>query len=660
MAKAGAFLMGENPGRKVKDKLACYGVTAGGIFVLITLVLIFFYLLYVILPIFSNVKVTQQHTFTTSFTDQTTAYALSDHNDAIYRLSDQGVLSVMAIDEASLTQNAASTAPSILEQQALLEKTTAIAATHPAQGVFAVGGHDGKVQVVKPDAARQVASLAANATASSSLIAYPFGEAPLQLDPEGLAVSQLAVSVTNDKAAMIGVTADNRVVVRQFYQHGSSFDLERQWQSSGYEVAGLPSNIRSMVITPDTRTAYVLAGRLVYVVALGQDSGAVRDIVEVASGEAMPDQLVPLSGAYSLLISYSDDTLAQWFEILKDEKRVLTRTRDFKLAQMPIQAVVPEHTRKGFFALQQNGDLSAFYTTVKGAIYHKPLFAGELPEQLVISPRADHLLAANGNQWQLFHVVNKHPEIGIASLWQKIWYEGYPEPDYVWQSTSASDEFEPKLSLVPIVFGTFKAALYALLFAIPMALAGAIYTAYFMSSKMRRIVKPTVELMEALPTVILGFLAGIWLAPIVEEYLAGIMLLIVAVPLSMMLAGVGWSLLPGRWRSRIPNGFHILLLMPVIVLIGYLCFSASPVMENWFFDGDIRVYLTNEWGIGYDQRNTLVVGIAMGFAVIPTIFSIAEDAIFSVPGHLTSGSLALGATPWQTLTKVVLLTASPG
>jgi phosphate transport system permease protein len=50
----------------------------------------------------------------------------------------------------------------------------------------------------------------------------------------------------------------------------------------------------------------------------------------------------------------------------------------------------------------------------------------------------------------------------------------------------------------------------------------------------------------------------------------------------------------------------------------------------------------------------------MGFAVIPTIFSITEDAIFNVPKHLTTGSLALGATPWQTLTRVVLLTASPG
>jgi phosphate transport system permease protein len=78
-----------------------------------------------------------------------------------------------------------------------------------------------------------------------------------------------------------------------------------------------------------------------------------------------------------------------------------------------------------------------------------------------------------------------------------------------------------------------------------------------------------------------------------------------------------------------------------------------------FFNGDMRQWFTDV-GISYDQRNALVVGIAMGFAVIPTIFSIAEDAIFTVPKHLTQGSLALGATRWQTVTRVVLLTASPG
>ena len=72
------------------------------------------------------------------------------------------------------------------------------------------------------------------------------------------------------------------------------------------------------------------------------------------------------------------------------------------------------------------------------------------------------------------------------------------------------------------------------------------------------------------------------------------------------------------------------------------------------------MWLTDELGITYDQRNSLVVGIAMGFAVIPIIFTICEDAVFGVPEHLTMGSLALGATTWQTAVRVVLLTASPG
>ena len=50
----------------------------------------------------------------------------------------------------------------------------------------------------------------------------------------------------------------------------------------------------------------------------------------------------------------------------------------------------------------------------------------------------------------------------------------------------------------------------------------------------------------------------------------------------------------------------------------------------------------------------------MGFAVIPIIFAIAEDAFSNVPRNLVAGSLALGADRWQTVTRVVLPTASPG
>jgi phosphate transport system permease protein len=187
-------------------------------------------------------------------------------------------------------------------------------------------------------------------------------------------------------------------------------------------------------------------------------------------------------------------------------------------------------------------------------------------------------------------IENEHPEVSWSALWQEVWYEGYAEPDYIWQSTSASDDFEAKLSLVPISFGTIKAAMYAMLFAVPIALSAAIYTAYFMSPELRRYIKPTVEIMEALPTVILGFLAGLWLAPLIEEELPAIILILLLTPLSILLTAFFWQNLPQSIRHRIPEGSHAVLLIPVVLLAGYISFALSPAVELWVFDGDVRLY----------------------------------------------------------------------
>lgn len=215
------------------------------------------------------------------------------------------------------------------------------------------------------------------------------------------------------------------------------------------------------------------------------------------------------------------------------------------------------------------------------------------------------------------------------------------------------------MSFVPLSVGTLKAAFFAMLFAIPLGVMGAIYTAYFMTPKLRGLVKPTIEIMEALPTVILGFLAGLWLAPFVEDHLPAIFGILILLPVIMLVTGYAWSRCPESLRNRVPEGWEAVILVLPIILTVWACVAASPFTEVWFFDGSMRQWFT-ENGIDYSQRNALVVGIVMGFAVIPTIFSIAEDAVFSVPRHLTQGSLALGATRWQTVVGVVLPTASPG
>jgi phosphate transport system permease protein len=166
--------------------------------------------------------------------------------------------------------------------------------------------------------------------------------------------------------------------------------------------------------------------------------------------------------------------------------------------------------------------------------------------------------------------------------------------------------------------------------------------------------------MAALPTVILGFLAGLWFAPLVEAYLPAMFLMFVVIPLTILLMAWSWSRLPEQLRLLVPAGWEAVLLIPVIIVATGLVFWASKPLELWLFDGNLPLWLTQEWGLTYDQRNSFVVGIAIGFAVIPTVFSISEDAIFGVPKHLTTGSLALGATPWQTMARVILLTASPG
>ena len=101
-------------------------------------------------------------------------------------------------------------------------------------------------------------------------------------------------------------------------------------------------------------------------------------------------------------------------------------------------------------------------------------------------------------------------------------------------------------------------------------------------------------------------------------------------------------------------------MIPILALGIGACLWANSSIEAWWFGGDIKAWLSNRLGIQYDQRNALVVGIVMGFAIVPVIYSIAEEALANVPKTQIAGSLALGATRWQTVLYLVLLSASPG
>jgi phosphate transport system permease protein len=164
-------------------------------------------------------------------------------------------------------------------------------------------------------------------------------------------------------------------------------------------------------------------------------------------------------------------------------------------------------------------------------------------------------------------------------LGEHQWSDSSPLDRYVWQPIGRIHKY----NLVPLIIGSLKTTLVALLFSVPLALAAAIYVSQLAPPTLKEWLKPAIEMLSAVPSVVLGFFGLIILA----SFLQGV--------------------------------------------------------------------------FGYQSRlNAFVAGIALGLAVIPVVFSIAEDALTSVPRSYTQAALALGASKWQAAWQIVLPAAAPG
>jgi phosphate transport system permease protein len=142
---------------------------------------------------------------------------------------------------------------------------------------------------------------------------------------------------------------------------------------------------------------------------------------------------------------------------------------------------------------------------------------------------------------------------------------------------------EPKYKLLPLLVGTLKVTFVALLFALPVAIGAAIFTSEFAPQVARELIKPAVELLAGIPSVVIGFFA-------------------------------------------------------------------LMVLATW---------LQKSFAITY-RLNAVTAGIGLGLAVIPIVYTVAEDALSAVPQSFRDGSSALGANRWQTAWRVVLPAATPG
>ncbi len=639
--------------RHAKDLLTRTLVSVAGYGVVISLALIFIFLFIEVVPLLRNASMGEPISFDSPSLDSPARFiALERYQEAGVRFAEDGTVSFFE----------PTTGRPLSQRVVDFDGAEAIsfATGEPRTGVAVYGLDDGRAAVVRheydvtfPDDVRLV----------TPRLTYPLDDPLTMIDDQGQPLQVVAIQQGGTGIGIAAATADGRLLLTRYTSRRSFLTGETEFVRSSYELPAPPAAPTRILIDITMRNLLVgdAQGFLHYYDISNPGQATLRDSRRVLDGAAVSVTAMEfLLGTVSIIVGGSDGSVAQYF-LVRDEDNVnrITRVREFRQHPAPITTIFPEFSRKGFVVGDAAGHLGLHYGTSASTLFIKQVSDNPIAN-VALAPRNNGLIWTDGTgQIHYASLWNQHPESSFTALWNRVWYEGRSQPEYVWQSSSATDEFEPKFSLVPLSVGTLKAAFYAMLFAMPLAIFGAIYTAYFMSPKMRGLVKPTIEVMEALPTVILGFLAGLWLAPFVESHLPAVFSILIVLPALMLLTAWLWSIAPKALRFLVPPGWEAAILIPVILFGGWVCVTLSPLVEIWFFGGSMRQWFTDV-GITYDQRNALVVGVAMGFAVIPTIFSIAEDAVFNVPKHLTQGSLALGATPWQTVIGVVLLTASPG
>lgn len=368
-----------------------------------------------------------------------------------------------------------------------------------------------------------------------------------------------------------------------------------------------------------------------------------------------------LLGHRSLIVGDAAGNVSVWFETTGGGG-------ESKLAKIhvlpPLPAAVDRFSAsqrgRGFLASDTSGNIALYQATSATKQLDFP-GRGKPYAGLSFSPKANGVVAVDSDMvLSSYYLDNPHPETNFRTLFGKVWYEGYDKPRYVWQSTGGTDEFEPKFSLTPLAYGTLKGAIYTMILSIPLAVLAAICVSQFLHPSIRNVVKPVIEVMAALPSVVLGFLAGLWLAPLLEKIFVATLIMPFIVISLTLLALFLWYRLPFSLSGRFRVGAELFTLVGVIGIAAALSLWLNGPLESLIFAGDFRDWFFRMFDLRYDQRNMLVVGFAMGFTVIPIIFTISEDALSSVPRTLSSGSLALGANRWQTAMRIVVPAASAG
>jgi phosphate transport system permease protein len=580
-------------------------------------------------------------------------------------------------------------------------------------------------------------------------------DAPVQVADPGVAIvrADYRVGGTLERPLRTFVTLDANGNLR-ISQAISRVDLMTgetitELANTSIPISVPAAEVKTILLnTPGDRVLVVSRDGVIYRYDTRQfDNPQLAETVKVTAEGVALSAISYLNAENSVIVGGSDGSVSIWFGVdrkSKDTKDgiVLTKVHaDFEPMAAAITGIKVSQRTRMFTTADASGSVWLRHGTTERTLLQLP----GTPDKsglavMVLAPKDDAVLGVGKNDeaW-LWGIRVPHPETTLQSAFGKVWYEGYDKPEFVWQSTAATDAAEPKLSLIPLIFGTFKAAIYSLMLAIPIALLAAIYTSEFVSPRTRSVVKPVMELMATLPSVVVGFVAALVLSPIVENWIAAIVIAFAVIPLTLITASFLWQMLPITWQNALDGVPKLFAFGLAILGAVFLSRLSGPWVEAIFFGGDFKrwttgvgsgqpllflmltpasfviVYLLSRpiWNaayrlslrevspyvaaaremvgwlifagvslglafglsqvlseIGWDvrgglvdtyvQRNALVVAFAIAFAEIPIIYTISEDALSAVPSYLRSGSLACGASRWQTTSWIVLPTAASG
>ncbi len=659
---------------KRRDRIARWVITLGGVVVIAAVVAILLLIVSVTFPLFRGARA--EITLTIPLPDQIADKAvlslgvdlvqLDDRagGDSLtaYILSSDGTFTFLDLSEPGESPSPSPSAGSAAGYKVLGQHRARAPGAAPGPAIrfferfagskYSLLWSDGSVSLVEAELIPQFDKLGQRSVKHDL-------KTRVSLPPEpGPLPAQALLRSSEGAVTCVRLLPDNRLSVTR---RVTTANLFGETDTTSHQLMideGIPGPIAAM--TMDT------AGKLLYVGTANGclaywefgDDGRVdfHEVVPAFRDKRAVTSLALVHGEVSLAVGDAQGELTTWFEIRNESSRKLRQSRSLSKHEEAVCDIVPSGRDKSLASLGRDGTVRLDYVT-SGS--HLLTLAGDEPLAAIgYAPRGNAMIGFDrGKKLVVWQIDCPHPEVSWGTLFGKVHYEGYGEPAYKWQTTGD----EPKFSLVPIIFGTLKSTCYAMLFALPLALCAAIYVSHFTTPGFKRAIKPIVEIMAAVPTVVIGFLILLWLAPLMGRWLVAAFAGMLTIPAAFVAFMLLWQgLRRYDWAKRVEHGYEFLVLVPVILLGGAVAVWAAGPLEALLFDGNLPQWLFDATRKPYDPLNSLVVALGLGFAVIPIIFSISEDALSDIPYNLTAASLALGASRWQTLWRVILPSASPG